>query len=162
MKLFQTLVKYVCFLYYKKDIIKLLDNLKKFWDHARCGKKLYAGITNVHQYIGKVQKIILVITGCMNTTFLLRPVIGDKQRFIFYCWVPYGSLIWETICLFAQYYFTLLIVPVVFACDAIYFSFSIHVISQMRLLNWELENMSIGDGDAKIKDCIRHHQLILE
>lgn len=91
--------------------------------------------------------------------FALRPVISNSE-FIFYSWIPDGYIVWDAIVLFAQYYMLILILPTVFGYDAIYLSFSVHIISQIKLLNYQLEHMEDDNDSTKIHECIRHHQLL--
>lgn len=148
-------------MYYKHEIEDLFENYKKFWNYKQFGNKLYNEINSTHTTAKNIQKFVVAATSCIMAVYCLRPAVNSKARFIFDCWVPSGSIALEAAALFSQYYLAILFLPVIFAYDSVYFSFSIHVISQLRLLNCRLKNMAVKVVNNEIHECIRHHQLIL-
>ncbi|GJQ84849.1 hypothetical protein Trydic_g3628 [Trypoxylus dichotomus] len=155
------LLKYLGFLYYKRDIEALYDAYAKFWLCESLNRKLYTKINANHRIARNIQIFIVVATTCIMTVYCLRPILSSKAKFIFEWWIPGGSVVLETLALFSQYYFTMLVVPVVFAYDSIYLSYSMHMISQLKLLNFRLERMAMGVDNLEIYRCIRHHQFLL-
>lgn len=134
---------------------------RTFWNYNKSNPKLKIKIRYMHNNVMNMQKSIITVTIFVILLLYLRPVLNRTERFIFYCFVPYNSVVWETLLLFAQYYLITMVVPVVFGCDFVYLGMSIHVISQLKLLNWELEHIKLGDGKRRMENCIRHHQLML-
>lgn len=139
----------------------MFSDLKRFWNYRNVVPKLYNNISNIHTAVKRIQKVILLSVSAVMVTYWLRPVVNGKIRFIFYYCIPIQSILLETILLFVQYYFVIIIVPVIFSCDSLYMSFSAHVISQLRLLNYKLMNMKTNVDNQEIYECIKHHQLML-
>lgn len=133
--------------------------MKHFWNARRCGVKIHTKINNVYRIIDKCQKWMTILPICVATLFCSRPIF--TKNFIFYIWTPWNSKILNFFLLFTQYYFTVLMGPIVFACDLLYLNCSAHVTIQLYLLNRELENMKNGSSKEDIYECIQHHQLML-
>lgn len=135
--------------------------MKRFWNHERCGPKIHTKISNIHSIIRKWQKMILCGPICVATVFCLKPLFDSNYRFIYYIWIPWSSEMFNVLVLFTQYYLTVFITPIVYGCDFLYVSYSIHVASQIHLLNGVLERLEGKSSNSDICECVRHHQLIL-
>ncbi|KAK9758865.1 7tm Odorant receptor [Popillia japonica] len=155
------LLKYVCFIYYKSDIEKLLDDLRAFWKITNT-PAIYKIAKIVYKYLFFGQKVYLVAGLTVMFIYNLRPVLEKQNRFMFECWpLLNNSNIMEAFVLFSQYYFFLIYVPVVYAFDNFYIAYSIHVILQLRLLKYSFEQIKHEDESGLIHQCVRQHKLLL-
>ncbi|GJQ87649.1 hypothetical protein Trydic_g17472 [Trypoxylus dichotomus] len=153
--------KYSLFIYYKNDIEKLLDDMKSFWNAEEFDAKFCFEVKVLYKNI-KFAQVYYLATGlsCIAMYFL-KPVINENNRFLFQCWTFTHSFELETLVLACQYYFWIVLFPVVFGYDSLYFSYCVHVIIQLRLLNRKFVVMTGNVTINEIGECIRHHQLIL-
>lgn len=148
-------------MYYKQDIQDLVSKTKSFWNHSRCDAKLSKSIKRIHRYIETMQKFAIVVLIYNMTMIGLRPAFEHNTRFVFQAWVPSGDIIWEALVLFSQYHVIVTITPIIFGCDFLYMSLTLHMVSQLRILNYALEHMDRNCDLELIKECVRQHRLIL-
>lgn len=148
-------------LYYKRNINDLIHDVKYFWSYKKFGPKVYKNINNIHKIVQKCQKLILPLPIIVLLSFCLRPVFKINNNFIYYSFIPWNSKILDILILLSQYYITILIIPIICGSDFLYVSYSVHVASQIYLLNRELKNLQVKNCNADIYEYIKHHQLML-
>lgn len=134
--------------------------MKYFWNYRRCGTRIHTKIIKAHTSVSKWQRRVLFLPISVLVVFSLRPVISSS-KFIYYSWTPGDSIIFNISILITQYYLTVLITPIIYGCDFLYVSYSVHVASQIYLLNCELKNLQAKSCKADLHEYIKHHQLIL-
>ncbi|KAK9758864.1 7tm Odorant receptor [Popillia japonica] len=155
------LLKYVCFIYYKSDIEKMLDDLQEFWKITEV-PEIDKVTKIVYKYLFLGQKMYMLAGFTVLCIYDLRPLLEKQTRFMFECWpLLNNSIIVESIVLFSQYYFFLISLSVVYAFDNFYIAYSIHLIMQLKLLRYTFENIRDEDESERIHQCIRQHKLLL-
>lgn len=143
------------FLYYKSDLIQLLNDMLHFWNSRK-----FASANLIYQYLNTGQNCFIASSLVVITTMFLRPALNNNSKYIFHCYEP-ESFTLDTITLACQYYFVAIVLCITGSYDFMYISYSVHIIIQLRLLKHKLRN-SIGDQDiATLHNCVKHHQLLL-
>lgn len=135
--------------------------MKNFWNYQKCGPKIHAKLSNIHGMIRKWQKFMICAPICIAGMFCLKPIFNSNYRFIYYMWKPWNSKILDYLVLFTHYYLIVLVTPIVYGCDFFYVSYSVHVVSQIYLLNRQLEKLEGRSSSSDIYEHVKHHQLML-
>lgn len=138
-----------------------MQDVKYFWNYRKCGPKIHTKLSKLHRIVCNCQMWMTMGPIFLSMLFFLRPLLNTNYKFIFNSWTPWNSNILDALFLSTQYYLTALMTSIVFGCDFIYVSYSVHVASQIYLLNCEFKNLQRKDCDIDIYECIKHHQLIL-
>ncbi|GJQ87646.1 hypothetical protein Trydic_g17470 [Trypoxylus dichotomus] len=155
-----TLLKYICFIYYKSDIEILLENLKYFWktsDVAEVNRKAKIA----YRYVSIGQRMYFVGGLIVMLIYYTKPWLQDGERFVFETWPISNSTIVETFTLLSQYYFFLVCIPIIVGFDALYLAYTFRVIMQLKLLRYAFEHIAPEDNVKKFYGCVKHHQLLL-
>ncbi|GJQ87663.1 hypothetical protein Trydic_g17482 [Trypoxylus dichotomus] len=155
-----TIIKYILFIYYKENILELLEERLKFWQPESFDNVTYKSVDKLFHFTKGVQKMIIVSIIFTVELYYLKPLFDSTNRYLFDTWAIYDSIILETIILASQYYFLCLVAPIVFGYDAIYFSFCLHLLVQLRLLKHRMRIMKVNEDITSLYECIRHHQLV--
>lgn len=157
----QAIFKYSLFIYYKTDIEKLLDDILNFWSIKQFGSHFWNRMQILYRNIKFAQMYYLGTGLSCLTMYFLKPVFNRNNIFLFECWTFSHSIELETLVLTCQYYFWIILFPIVFGYDSLYFSYAVHVIVQLRLLKNKFQIMPENITITEIGIYIRHHQMIL-
>lgn len=164
--LLQTLLKYLLFIYYKRDIQGIFsDRLKWFWKYKGLDKKVVRQIEKIYNTTKLLQLIIMFVMVFCVYLYLLKPLFNKDMTFLFDSKVFINSIGLEILVLAFHYYLLLIIMPIVFGYDIIYLSLCIDLLVQVKLLKYKLKSMlskPVGQADiTETISCIHYHLLLL-
>lgn len=141
--------------------MRLLEDKTEFWNYKSFGDKIlkntkftFACVKFIQYYAfgGMIWVIVL---------YWLRPFLEKNVRFLYDLhWGYPDSIVLETIILACQYYALGASMPMILSCDYVYFSYSTHMIVQLRLLNYKFKNMSAKTKVEEIYQWIRYRQFL--
>nr|QBB72982.1 odorant receptor [Protaetia brevitarsis] len=155
------IIKYSLFIYHKRNIEDLLDHLLEFWDYNSYGDNIRLTTSTLFRNVKVGQFYYSIVTLACIALVFLKPYVNPDNRFLFVCWTFSGSTELETTVLACQYYFWSILYPIVLGYDSVYFSYSMHIIVQVRLLKQRLQNIPSNVHIEEIVTCINHHKLLI-
>ncbi|GJQ87660.1 hypothetical protein Trydic_g17479 [Trypoxylus dichotomus] len=155
------LTKYVAFMNGKSEINTIITDTSKFWKPT-CVSGASADVKKIYQYTKLLQRFLLIVFLVSLHFHMLKPFFNHHNVFPFNVHIGYDSIALNVIILALEYYCALIVTPIVLSYDATYFSISVHVITQLRLLKERISQPSSkGRSNVELRKCIQHHQLLL-
>lgn len=151
-------------MYFKVDIVKLLNDKLYFWDYRKFDQETIKNTTRIYKIINIVQNSAIITSLIAGLLYFLKPAFNNDDVYIIDAWIFADCIIIDVTVLAFQYYLISVITAIIIGYDSIYLSLCTHVVLQLRLLKCNLEQISkysYENAEREIRKCISHHQLLV-
>lgn len=158
-KSFQTLLKYLLYIYFKPGIEELLQNkFEEFWKYQPIDNDIIATIMKFYKTTELVQVSVLLATIITGILYLFKPILTKNSPFPFEAWVS-GIIFLDVSTLASLYYFYCIVIPIVIGYDTVYLCLCIRTVGQVQLLK---NRMRCFRRIVDASYYVRCHQFLLK